>query len=253
MHRNTPRMAMALGTVLLCITTPLVAQIPDTFQNLQVLDENITRDSLLSVMRGFSFALGVRCQYCHVGGDGISFEGVEFHKDDDPHKRKARYMLRMVRDLNQRYLAEMPDLDAPPVVVECKTCHRGNAKPYLLRQEMRAIIDGYGVDSAVAFYRSMRERAMGRGRYDFGEWETNVLAERLERDGHPTDAIAIYLLNEHYYPESTAIQLNLGRLYEARGDTTAAIRHYERALSLSPDNRRASERLHALRPQDKPR
>ena len=47
-------------------------------------------------MREFSFALNVRCQYCHTGGDGISFEGVNFASDEKPAKVKARAMLRMV-------------------------------------------------------------------------------------------------------------------------------------------------------------
>ena len=84
----------------LTIALPANAQIPDAFTNLQVLPEDISRNSLVQIMRGFSFTLGVRCQYCHVGGDGISFEGVAFDKDDDEDKCKARFMMRMVETLN---------------------------------------------------------------------------------------------------------------------------------------------------------
>ena len=74
----------------------VAAQIPERFENLQVLPAGIARDSLVLIMRGFSFALGVRCQYCHSGGDGVSFAGVTFASDDKQAKRTARFMLRMV-------------------------------------------------------------------------------------------------------------------------------------------------------------
>ena len=60
------------------VATPLsraAPQIPEKFENLQFFPKDIARDSLINIMRGFSFALGVRCQHCHTGGDGISFEG----------------------------------------------------------------------------------------------------------------------------------------------------------------------------------
>ena len=238
------------GAVIGCaLISPLTvrAQIPEEFTNLRFLPEDITRDSLLEVMRGFSFALGVRCQYCHVGGDGRSFEGVEFHKDDDPDKRKARFMLRMVANLNGMVLPLVPERDDPPRAIECKTCHRGLPRPTLLSQGLREILDEHGADSAVAAYRNYRESLMTSGTFDFGEWETNVTAERLTRDGRPRDAIAIYELNAEFYPESASIALALARLYEGEEEIETAIGYYERVLELRPDNQAAQERLEALR------
>src|SRR5262245_3551593 len=83
------------------------SQIPDKFENLQALQKDISRDSLTQIMRGFSFALGVRCQYCHAGGDGVSFVGVSFKSDEKPAKQNARFMLRMVDSLN-KMLAGVP-------------------------------------------------------------------------------------------------------------------------------------------------
>ena len=68
--------------VLVAVTTiaaPASAQSPQPpwkGQNLQYFPQDITREKLIQRMREFSFALGVRCQYCHPGGDGVSFEGV---------------------------------------------------------------------------------------------------------------------------------------------------------------------------------
>lgn len=181
------------------------AQIPDTFTNLKVLPRDITRDSLVQIMRGFSLSLSVRCQYCHVGGDGVSFAGVEFAKDDDPDKRKARFMLRMVDSLNRHVLPNIPDLGREPLQITCKTCHRGSARPELLTQRLERIRDSLGIDSVVAQYRRLRADGGLSGRYDFGEWEMNLWAERLARSGNPRDAIAIYRLNLEYFPESVSI------------------------------------------------
>src|SRR5688572_29248204 len=101
--RHTTSAALALATALVLAAAPARAagQIPEKFENLQYFPKDIARDSLVQTMRGFSFALGVRCQYCHAGGDGVSFQGVNFASDDKPTKRNARFMLRMVDSLNK--------------------------------------------------------------------------------------------------------------------------------------------------------
>lgn len=228
--------------------TSVSGQIPDEFTNLRVLPADLPRDSVVEIMRGFSFALGVRCQYCHVGGDGVSFEGVAFERDDDPDKVKARAMLAMVDEINDVVLAALPERDSPPVRVECKTCHRGRPRPVLLAQELRIALDDFGPDSAVARYERWRHGpALMDGWFSFDEWEVNVLGERLETEGRIADAIAVYELNARYHPESVSIHASLGRLHEANRDVASAIRSYERVLELSPGHQRATARLAALR------
>jgi tetratricopeptide (TPR) repeat protein len=77
--------------------------------------------------------------------------------------------------------------------------------------------------------------------------EVNTLGERPERESKIRDAITIYELNTEFYPESVAIVLALGRLYEADNNAPSAIPMYERALELNPGNNRAQERLEALK------
>lgn len=241
------RMNAVWLVTMMTMATPAESQIPDEPVNLQYFSEDISRDSLVGVMREFSFALGVRCQYCHVGGDGVSFEGVVFESDEDPDKRKARYMLRLVDTLNRSMLPMMADRDEPVTAVECKTCHRGLPKPTLLKHELRATLDEHGADSMAVQYRRLRETRMARGYFDFGEWETNTLAESLGAEGRYQDAIAVYEVNLEFHPESVSILSALGQLHEELGDTDGAVRYYERVLEVSPANRQALARLEALR------
>ena len=211
---------MRLVAVLVLLPLHIVAaQIPDKFTNLQVLPPDITRDSLVQIMRRFSLSLNVRCQYCHVGGDGVSFAGVEFAKDDDPDKLKARFMLRMVDSLNRFVLPRLPGISANPVRIECKTCHRGAAQPLLLTQLLERVRADSGVAAAVARYRQLRQDAGMAGRYDFTEWEVNLWAERLARAGNTADAIAIYELNLEFFPTSQSITGALTRLKSPQPQT----------------------------------
>lgn len=233
--------------LLVSFALPAYTQQEAPLKNIQAFPKDISRPELIDNMRHFSFGLGVRCQYCHTGGDGISFEGVVFENDDDPDKVKARFMIRMTEDLNKNVLTRIPQRDEPPLEITCKTCHRGQAKPVLLTQAMRRTLDSEGAEAAVELYRELREKESMSGSFDFGEWEVNTLGERLEAEGKIKDAIMIYELNRAFYPESISIVLALGRLYEADKDTPAAIRMYERALEIRPDNAGAKARLEALR------
>ncbi|NNF14841.1 MAG: c-type cytochrome [Gemmatimonadetes bacterium] len=241
--------AVGLGVrlVLLGLVGVIPAAAQDRpMQNLQYFSTDITRDSLVQEMRQFSFALGVRCQYCHVGGDGVSFEGVVFESDEDPDKRKARHMLRLVDVINDGLLPMMVDRDSAETRVTCKTCHRGVAKPALLTDVLLATLDEHGPDSTVTQYDRLRATTMASGMFDFGEWEMNTLAERLARDGRPQDAITIYSKNLEHYPESVSILLALGQLNEEIENVGEAVDYYRRALEVAPGNGFATARLEAL-------
>ncbi len=102
------------------------------FQNLQVFPDDIPEDQLIAAMRSFSAALGVRCGHCHVR-EGEDFV---FASDANPHKDVARQMLRMTRQINRDFLADIEglhnpvDADDPATwAVTCWTCHRGDPTP----------------------------------------------------------------------------------------------------------------------------
>lgn len=101
---------------------------PD-WENLQVLPDSISRDALFDIMKGFTRALGVRCDHCHIN-EGDSFETFNFPSDDNGHKEVARDMMRMTWQINNEILPAIEGLGhhGPPKVT-CNTCHRGSPHP----------------------------------------------------------------------------------------------------------------------------
>ena len=94
--------------------------------NLQVLPPDIAVPDLVEAMVRMAEGLGVQCTYCHAFTP--DHKNLDFKADTKPEKSKARIMLRMTKDLNGKYLAE---LAAPKTgtVVGCGTCHQGQPVP----------------------------------------------------------------------------------------------------------------------------
>jgi photosynthetic reaction center cytochrome c subunit len=82
------------------------------FMNLEVLS-GIPADQLLPAMRYMTFALGVRCEYCHVQDN--------FESDEKPAKKRARDMMKMMFAIDNVSFGGHRE-------VTCYTCHRGAAK-----------------------------------------------------------------------------------------------------------------------------
>ena len=92
------------------------------FKNIQVLKKTPAAKLLLIMNLGYSKALGVTCEHCHVKED--------FSKDDKRPKRCARDMQLMHGDINQQ-LVKMQNLAPNPNghSSNCSTCHRGQIDP----------------------------------------------------------------------------------------------------------------------------
>ena len=94
--------------------------------NLKVLPAKTTGDEIDKIMKQYRGDLGVKCEFCHEGNDDPN--KINYASDDNPTKEVARYMINMTADLNDKYLAEMPDRSyADPIT--CGTCHRGAKHP----------------------------------------------------------------------------------------------------------------------------
>jgi hypothetical protein len=228
---------------------PAAAQIPDEFTNLRVLPADTGKRELLEVMRGFSSALGVRCNHCHVGEDPNSLEGYDFASDEPESKAVARAMMKMVDTINGTLL---PATGRESLVeVECVTCHSGVRSPETLNSILAAAVDDGSVAAALDRYRELREEYHGRGIYDFGPGPLNHLAERLARSSGDMDgAIEVMLVNVKLHPAAAYSHLLLGRLHAQKGDREEAIAAMERCLQIEPDNAWARQQLERVKAQE---
>jgi tetratricopeptide (TPR) repeat protein len=199
------------------------------------------------MMRNFAGALGVRCQYCHVGQEGQSLASFDFAKDEKRTKLTARQMMRMVEEINRRIdtLPEHAQMTSH-VEVTCQTCHRGVSRPMALEQLIQETATSSGADSAMRAYRALRERYYGRAAYDFGEPTLDVAAFRLARAGKFDEAFAILRLNEEQYPGSSNLSTFRGNINLMKGDTTAAVAAFREAVQRDSTNGEAAGRLRQL-------
>lgn len=105
------------------------------YRNLQILPQDIGESKLDSIMGAYCNALNVNCDFCHISPKKKLFElnpasdTLDFSLDSEM-KENARRMIKMSMDINSRYFYF--DSTVQPIylnVVNCKTCHRGNAIP----------------------------------------------------------------------------------------------------------------------------
>jgi len=217
---------------------------PDSAENLKELPEDFNGQQLRAVMMGFVGALGVRCSYCHVGEDGQPLSTFDFPSDDNPKKDISREMLRLLGSVND-HLDEIREDNDEAVNMWCHTCHRGLAIPRTLGEELALVYDKAGIDSAITKYHELRGEYYGKGSYDFGEGSlVDVGFEWLEEDQDA--AIALLLLNVDQYPESIWANGALANAYQTIGKNDLAIKYYEKALALDPENPRIKAMLERL-------
>ena len=125
---------MRVMVALMCavVATPAFAQAtfpPASFKNLQVLPKDATARVVIGTMKGFANNLGVRCQFCHVGKEGLPLEEFDFVSDEIPQKKTARIMMRLTDDINRQLDAAVPRAAGAEARVTCITCHRGQSTP----------------------------------------------------------------------------------------------------------------------------
>ena len=219
---------------------------PDTLRNIKVLPATMTPREVLGVMRGFAGALGVRCQYCHVGQEGQDLSTFNFPSDDKPQKNTARIMIEMVQAINTQHLSQIQQRQNPPVEVQCMTCHRGVPIPRPLGDIISQTASTAGLDSAVKTYRNLRERYYGRAAYDFGEFTLIQATQGLQRDRKFDEAMGLLRLNAEFFPQSSQTQTGIGEIFLARGDTANAITSYRAALQINQNDGGARQRLRQL-------
>jgi tetratricopeptide (TPR) repeat protein len=221
------------------------AQMPDKFTNLQYFPKTISRQDLMGNMRGFSFSLGVRCQFCHAGKDGNKLDQMDFASDEKDTKKTARAMLRMVDAINQEYIAKMGRTS--PIRVECVTCHRQLSIPKTMNALLAETIDKKDIQVAIALYRDLRKKDLGSGQYDFGETALNILTESLLQQNKAKEAAAIMELNvEVNTPPSGWAYNLLAMSHVANKEVEKAKADYQKILELNPQDAWAKKQLEQL-------
>ena len=247
---SSPLTVFAITAVLaagVAAQTPAPAQAPPPMTNLTVFPKDTPRPELIATMQGFVAALGVQtsggCGYCHVG----TAPAFDFASDAKPAKTVARKMILLSREIT----AKLPEVTGKPAVdvarIRCATCHRGLAVPKLLPDLLSETSAKSGTARAVQQYRELRTRYYGGQSYDFSETALVATATALSNANKPDEAIAWLMLNAEYYPQSSVTYAALGQAYAKKNDTPNAIKSYERAIELDPNNQNAKRQLDALK------
>jgi len=215
---------------------------PDSLVNTKVIPHSTPVMQVVGTMRNFASALGVRCQFCHVGEEGMPLQRFDFPSDDKRTKRVARQMMRMVEEINRR-LDTIPSRPTLAVEVTCRTCHRGVNRPVPLSTLIAETTLAAGADSGIRAYRSLRDRYLGRDAYDFGEGSLNIAAFQLGREKRLDDALALLKLNEELFPNSSGMYVFRGNIVVMQGDTAGAASAWREALRRDSANGEARGRL----------
>ena len=129
---------LVLAAALLAATPSAFAQgtfPPSSFKNLQVLPKDASAVVVVGTMKGFANNLGVRCQFCHIGKEGLPLEQFDFVSDEIPQKKTARAMMRLTADINRQLDAAVPRAAGAEARVTCITCHRGKSTPDNLKPQ----------------------------------------------------------------------------------------------------------------------
>jgi tetratricopeptide (TPR) repeat protein len=227
-------------------------------KNLQVLPKEMSRQEVTALMRTFALGLGVRCEFCHqeaadaaAGGGGRGGFGggppLDYALDTKETKKVAREMLKMVNDINGKYLAALGRTIADRDRVTCETCHHGLSKPRTLRSALTSAIEAGGADSAVALYRDLRTRYYGSAAYDFSEMSLTLAATDLARSNQRPAALALLKLNLEYFSESVPTYQSLAQISLQAGDTTTAIAALTKAIAIQPDNNQLQQMLQRIK------
>ena len=98
------------------------------YKNLKVLPKSTTKQQMDSVMKHFTSALGVKCNFCHVFNQ--EQKSMDFASDANEHKEAARNMMKLTTKLNKKYF-DVKDSKSltSKLEVTCYTCHNGKSHP----------------------------------------------------------------------------------------------------------------------------
>ncbi|MCX5768309.1 MAG: c-type cytochrome [Gemmatimonadetes bacterium] len=222
-------------------------------KNLQVFPKDTPRQQITAAMNGFTAALGVRCDHCHaVDANAAAPAGgrggppLDYAADSKEEKKVAREMLKMMMDINGKYLPLTGRTFGARNSVTCETCHHGLAKPQSLRSALAGAVEAKGADSATALYRELRAKYFGSAAYDFGETSLARAANELAQANQRPAALALLKLNLEFYEKSSPTYQSMAQISLASGDTVAALDALKKAIAIQPNNPQLQQMLQRI-------
>lgn len=222
-----------------------LAEIPDTFTNLEVFSKDIGKRQLLSSMRDFSTSLGVKCTYCHIQNVPGDFDSIDWASDQLEPKQVARGMMTMTRNINSELLPTATG--SPGGRVTCITCHRGLENPKTLSDVLLDTIEKDGAEVGVSRYQELAEKYYGSGSYDFSPATLTGVAQVLAQNrGDMDGAVLILDLAVEVNPDDVATHLMRSQLLIFHGDKEGAITSAKKVLELDPENEPAIKILEQI-------
>jgi tetratricopeptide (TPR) repeat protein len=105
------------------------------------------------------------------------------------------------------------------------------------------LITEKGIEAALRSYSALKQS----NDYYVSESQLNGLGYRLLGMKKVREAIEIFKLNVETYPQSSNVYDSLGEAYMTNGDKELAVRNYQKAVELNPQNTNALEMLKRLR------
>ena len=103
-------------------------------RNLKVLPKDISDADLDSVMKVYSKALNVDCDFCHA--ENKAKTDIDYASDDKPEKEITRIMMKLTAAVNKDYFDYTIVYKAgETMAVSCYTCHDGFPRPELKHEK----------------------------------------------------------------------------------------------------------------------
>lgn len=109
---------------------------------------------------------------------------------------------------------------------------------------VKAGLDKSGYKQAIELVSKLKKKNKD---FAINENEVNSWGYKLISQKKMDDALEIFKLNVHLFPESANVFDSLGEIYAEIGDATLAIQNYEQSLKLNPQNNNAAVQLKNLR------
>ncbi|MBT5187073.1 MAG: tetratricopeptide repeat protein [Kordiimonadaceae bacterium] len=152
----------------------------------------------------------------------------------------------MTGNINQNISGLNRGEDHQYTQVQCKTCHRGQANPFMIEQVMDEAISDGGTMAAQAKYNELKEQYYGGHTYDFTGFTLAEYANSLSND-NIDNALSMAQFGVENYPGEPYAHTILGNVYLKLGKPADAIKAYQASLAIDPEQGGVKSQLEAAK------